>query len=232
MARGSSPYGLPVPRPSVARPDARESSRAAKRMSSHRRQGLRAQRIATARRSAVIDHHLLSDRAGDRFAQIVSDQRQCEVDTGGNPAEVQIAPSRTWIWSGSTRTAGKCRRNCSARRQCVVARRPSSSRPRQHETHPNIRCTSAGPAPPVRADSRGYRHTALRSGCPPRPRPTSVSGAEALSAAMLSSVTPDELRTLPPMIDTIVSLYASGAIRPAISNAEIGPAASSNWKPS
>ncbi|MBB4087244.1 hypothetical protein GGR49_002855 [Sphingomonas carotinifaciens] len=55
-----------------------------------------------------------------------------------------------------------------------------------------------------------------------------MSTGLAPATGSVSIAIPDELRTAPPAIGSTVIRYASGAMRPAISNAVTGPAASSS----
>jgi len=56
--------------------------------------------------SPVVDHKLLCHPFGDWLAEIIGDQRKCQVDAGRDPAEVQTWPSRVKMRSGSTWTSG------------------------------------------------------------------------------------------------------------------------------
>ena len=62
-----------------------------------------------------VHHHFARDVAGDVVAEIRSIMASARSMPAVMPAEVQIAPSCTWMRSASTRTLGKSRASCAAR---------------------------------------------------------------------------------------------------------------------
>ena len=182
---------------------------------------------------AVIDHELLRGTLGDRLAEILGDQRQREIDAGGDAGRGPDRAVADENAVGLDADAGD-RRGRTRRRGPMRGRAPAVEQPGRSKDE-GARADARDPP----RSARGGADIGQCLGAAGRLARAPAAGDDQRIERIVESTrsaticTPDELATGPASRAITPQAVARGRLRcsrPAASNAVIGPAASSNWK--